>query len=161
MSQQPVEAKDDPALEALEASLQRTVETLRVNLEFQEMTLMVQMDLQVELLGHMRLQEQMQADIERLERERLTLGRLQMASTVDESLPSKMSSILEVKQRLRYELTEHLGMQHGLLSQLNQSVRPPAGGFRAVLRGATDPVPNQDGSGPANTEWETASTNQA
>ena len=167
----PIRDDEDDAVLApapfMAASLQHVPpDPLRVNLEFQEKTLEVQMDLQRELLRQLRLQERLQIESERLDREWLTLERLRrtmVAPTVEDSTASaytsKMNIVREIKQRLHHELTAHLRMQHQLLLQLNRYVILPAGGVRVA--GADAPVPSKDESGPAVADWETASTKQA
>merc|ERR1719424_6679 len=91
--------------------------SLHRNLEVQEMTLRVQMDLQEQLSRQLELQKRLQSEMESLmaaHREAREMG----------STSCKMTSILSLKRKLQHELQAHLRMQHQLLSQLNQVVLP-------------------------------------
>jgi len=94
-----------------ESSLQR-------NLEVQEMTLKVQMELQEELSRQLQLQKKLQGEMETL------MAAHEHVRDESTSTNSKMSSILGLKRKLQHELHAHLRMQHQLLSQLNQVVLP-------------------------------------
>merc|ERR1719183_390225 len=99
--------------------------SLQRNLEVQEMTLKVQMDLQEELSRQLQLQKRLQTEMECMMNSRAA-----EASAMDESsaTSSKMNNILALKHKLQHELQAHLRMQHQLLSQLNQVVLPVIGG---------------------------------
>ena len=99
--------------------------SLQRNLEVQEMTLKVQMDLQEELSRQLQLQKRLQTEMECMMN-----ARAAEAKAMDESsaTSSKMNNILALKHKLQHELQAHLRMQHQLLSQLNQVVLPVIGG---------------------------------
>jgi SHAQKYF class myb-like DNA-binding protein len=99
--------------------------SLQRNLEVQEMTLKVQMDLQEELSRQLQLQKRLQTEMECMMN-----ARAAEAKAMDESsaTSSKMNNIMALKHKLQHELQAHLRMQHQLLSQLNQVVLPVIGG---------------------------------
>merc|ERR1719247_3365659 len=99
--------------------------SLQRNLEVQEMTLKVQMDLQEELSRQLQLQKRLQSEMESMMN-----ARAAEAKAMDESsaTSSKMNNILALKHKLQHELQAHLRMQHQLLSQLNSVVLPVVGG---------------------------------
>ena len=109
--------------------------SLQRNLEVQEMTLKVQMDLQEELSRQLQLQKRLQTEMECMMN-----ARAAEAKAMDESsaTSSKMNNILALKHKLQHELQAHLRMQHQLLSQLNQVVLPVIGGD-ALSGGAAPP----------------------
>merc|ERR1719183_1769935 len=107
--------------------------SLQRNLEVQEMTLKVQMDLQEELSRQLQLQKRLQTEMECMMN-----ARAAEASAIDETsaTSSKMNNILALKHKLQHELQAHLRMQHQLLSQLNQVVLPAVERLHTGAEGA-------------------------
>lgn len=114
-----------------ECSLQR-------NLEVQELTLKVQMDLQEELSRQLQMQKRLQAEMEGMMLQRPQGGDSEATST-------KMSNILSLKHKLQNELQAHLRMQHQMLAQLNHTVMPTEEASKTTAAGL--PALNEVSSG--------------
>eukprot|EP00316_Scyphosphaera_apsteinii_P023282 CAMPEP_0119300156 /NCGR_PEP_ID=MMETSP1333-20130426/2148_1 /TAXON_ID=418940 /ORGANISM="Scyphosphaera apsteinii, Strain RCC1455" /LENGTH=570 /DNA_ID=CAMNT_0007301833 /DNA_START=52 /DNA_END=1764 /DNA_ORIENTATION=- len=108
---------DSSAPPLLDSTLITQGETsLQRNLEVQEETLLVQMDLQEQLSKQLQIQKRLQADME---------GMVQAHwYDSDSSTTSKINEIRALKSKLQRELQGHLRMQHDLVTQLNQVVIP-------------------------------------